>query len=1154
MKLRSLRLHGFKSFADSTRVEFHDGITAIVGPNGCGKSNIGDAVRWVLGEQRPTAIRGAKMEEVIFQGTASRKPVNRGSVSMVVTNDDGALAIPFEEVEMGRTVYRDGGSDYRLNRAACRLRDIVDLCRDTGLGANAYSVIEIRMIDAILSERTDERRSLFEEAAGIGKYKERRRAAIRRLETSEVDLQRVEDVIAEVESKVRSLARQKGKAQRYRTLRARRLAVEVALARAELGEFERHLSRVREDLRADREQSAGMAAALATAEAGLERTRLEQLEAQQTRVACAGRMDAVAAELSRTETEVAVAGERLANGKRRLAQIATEQQSLAALRARAEDEVVTLENLRNECKLAFTNWQANLTNRQQVATEVKKGFEAARAEARHLEESSRRVARRVARLEGDRDSARLQAAELERRVEHLSRDARRGAGALREVDSQRDLFADRRAATATAAAQATRGFDAARRRLAMVRGRLESARATEMEAETHLSALEAEFGALTRVAESDEGSGSIVEAVRRDFPEAVRGVLSDFVRVSGTAARGVDEVLGRYGSAVLVRGCEDLEQIARWYHDGEDRTAALLLLPLDVVPKPPGSLPAGVTAMGHGAPWVRALLGGAIAAGGGWTDIRGVLHLFPEIGVQGGLERRGRIQALEAERDLASERLGEAREIRLGLEAERSACEAEADAASEQVLAARDEARAAEAEAMTQGERRERLSRHQEEVQRRLDATRATRERTLARERAAEAERMRISEEEGSMADRIDDARGVLAAVEAEWEHAREAASEATIRSARLESRLERVEGQVDDTRATLQRTRTRLDGLAKEKKTLTAEVARVRAQREAGRDGLEALFAKRDELRGVLREQDRALETASAAVAEAERGLREMRANEREAVGRRHQLEMSEQDIRNRATRIGERLEAEWGRPVEALFDEAEPVEGDAGALRDELQEIVRALNRIGPVNMLAVEEHLEESARLEFLVRQQEDLRSARNDLRSAIRRINTTATELFMNTFEAITENFRSTFQHLFSGGQADLRLSDPDDPLESPLEIHAAPQGKRPQRIDLLSGGERALTALSLLFGIYLVKPSPFCVLDEVDAPLDDSNIGRFIRLLQGFKSHTQFVVITHNPRTIAAADWIYGVTMEEPGVSSIVGVRLESPADASGAVA
>ena len=1149
MKLKSIQLHGFKSFPDSTRVEFHDGITAIVGPNGCGKSNIGDAIRWVLGEQRPTVIRGAKMEEVIFQGTASRRPVNRGSVSMVVTNDDGALAIPYGEVEIGRAVYRDGGSDYRLNRASCRLRDIVDLCRDTGLGANAYSVIEIRMIDAILSGRTDERRSLFEEAAGIGKYKERRRSALRRLETSEADLQRVEDVIGEVRTKVRSLARQKGKAQRYRELRERRLAVEVAVVREELDQLHDRLERVERELQSDREESAGMAAALATAEAELERTGLERVEVEKARAACAKRLDAVGRELAGIETDVAVAEERLANGRHRLDQIAGERRMQTSLRARSADEVVALTDSRDECKVSFTSLQANLTERQRAAADVKERLDLARGEVRELEERSRGLARTMARLEGDRDSAGLQARELEHRVQRLSLDARQGAGALREVESQRDLFSDRRSATVQSAEEATREFDASRRRLALVREHLQTARTREMEAEAQLSALEAESTALRRVAERDEGAGSVARAARESFPDAVRGAVSDYVRVSGVVARGVDEVLGRFGTALIVGGNDEVERIARWYHGADDRVAPLLLLPMDAAPEPAGDLPAGVTALGEGAPWVRALLGGVAASKGGWSDYRGVVHLFPEVGAEGRLERRGRIEALDAECELARIGLDEARATRLDLEEEHGDCEAQADAASEGVLAARDEARAAESEIATQSDRRERLARHQEEISRRLEGARATREGALHRERAAEAERARLREEEEALTSRFDDRRSVLAAVEAEWEQARDAESEATIRAARLESRLERLEGQLLDAHATLERAAVRLDELAGEKSSLVEEMARVRAGREEGRDALEGLFTKRDELRSSLSEHDRLLAGATATVADAERRLRDLRATEREAVGQRHQLELREQDIRNRAARIAERLEAEWGRPAEVLFDEAQPVEEDPETLRDELAEIVRNLSRIGPVNMLAMEEHAEESARLDFLVCQQEDLTAARNDLRSAIRRINTTATELFMRSFEAINENFRSTFHHLFSGGQAKLWLSDPENPLESPVEIHAAPKGKRTQRIDLLSGGERALTALSLLFGIYLVKPSPFCVLDEVDAPFDDSNIGRFIRLLQGFKSQTQFVVITHNPRTIEAADWIYGVTMEEPGVSSIVGVRLESPAEA-----
>ncbi|MDH3424715.1 MAG: AAA family ATPase, partial [Gemmatimonadota bacterium] len=287
MRLRALNVHGFKSFADATTIEFHDGITAVVGPNGCGKSNISDAIRWVLGEQRPTAIRGAKMEEAIFQGTTGRRPVNRGAVSLSVSNEDGLLPVPFEEVELGRQVFRDGGSEYSINRSPCRLRDVVDLCRDTGLGANAYAIIENRMIDAILSDRADERRGLFEEAAGIGKYKDRRKAAIRRLERAEMDLQRLEDVIGEVHTKVRSLARQKGKAERYTEYRKRRLDVEVSVVRHQLDTLAQRLEKVDEDLKGDVYTAEGMVAELRTAETQFESLRLRQVDVEKERSAAA---------------------------------------------------------------------------------------------------------------------------------------------------------------------------------------------------------------------------------------------------------------------------------------------------------------------------------------------------------------------------------------------------------------------------------------------------------------------------------------------------------------------------------------------------------------------------------------------------------------------------------------------------------------------------------------------------------------------------------------------------------------------------------------------------------------------------------------------------------------------------------------------------
>ena len=1158
MKLRSLRLHGFKSFPDPTRIEFHDGITAVVGPNGCGKSNIGDAVRWVLGEQRPTAIRGVKMEEAIFQGTVARKPVNRGSVSMVISNEDGILPTPFEEVEISRTVYRDGGSDYRLNRTACRLRDVVDLCRDTGLGANAYSVIEIRMIDAILSERTDERRSLFEEAAGIGKYKDRRRAALRRLETSEVDLQRVEDVIAEVQTKVRSLARQKGKAQRYQELRSRRLAVEVAVVRSDLEALEARLARIDEERSQGREEGAGVAAELGAAEAGLEEARLSQLREEKARTEAAARFDSVRGELARIETEVAVTGERAVAAERRIRRIADDEKGLERLRTRSADELVTLREDLGQREAHIEVVRSNLMERTKSVADVRERLEAARERVREIEERGRAVARAIAQAEGDRESARVQAEELVRRLERLSRSSREDDGALRELEAQGDLFQNRQAELAAKAQEASRAFDASRRRLEELRERLHAARSTEIDLEPRAAALEAEAEALRTALRSGEGAEALAAEARAAFRDDVLGLLGDFLEVTeglgGVSARLADQLLGRFGLALVVRDGEAVERLCAWYQARADAGSMLVLLPLD--PTPSGGsepLPESVQARGPGAPWVQALLGGTVvqsndgrgeAQGGRWIDPSGAVHLFGDRSSGGRLERRRQLAALERATEEARRELEEAKETRARLEEKVAQSESSADAASERLLQARDEARAAESETLVHDDRRQRLVRHQEEVARQLEAARAARSRAVERERSAAQERSRQVKEETALARLLDDRRTALAGVDAEWEQARDAESETAIQAARQESELERVRARLADVSQAVERAEAGLADLRREAAGLNQEIAALREAAGTGKEALGRLSQERDKAQEVLAQRDEALQSAAETVLEAEHRVRKIRSAERDAADRRHRLELARQDVANQAERVRDRLESEWGRPLEALLAEAAPAKGDPDELRAELTRIAARLERIGPVNMLAVEEHAEAQARLEFLSKQREDLAAARDDLRTAIRRINATATELFMTSFEAIKENFRRTFQHLFNGGEADLWLADPENPLESPIEIHAAPGGKRTQRIDLLSGGERALTALSLLFGIYLVKPSPFCVLDEVDAPLDESNIGRFIRLLQGFKSQTQFVVITHNPRTIEAADWIYGVTMQEAGVSSIVGVKLD----------
>ncbi len=1157
MKLRSLKVHGFKSFADSTTIEFHDGITAIVGPNGCGKSNIGDAIRWVLGEQRPTAIRGAKMEEAIFQGTVSRRPVNRGSVSLKVSNEDGSLPVAFEEVEVGRQVFRDGGSEYSINRSACRLRDVVDLCRDTGLGANAYSIIENKMIDAILSDRAEERRSLFEEAAGIGKYKDRRKAATRRLERAELDLQRLEDVIAEVQTKVRSLARQKGKAQRYLEYRKRRLDVEVAVVRHQLETLRERLQGVETELQQDTHTGEGKVAELRAAEAQYESLRLKEVDAEKERAEAAKALDAVREQLVRWERDLAVADERAAYAERRLAQIDEERaQAREQAEALARDERV-LGADRDRVAEELEELKGVAAERAAYAERVRERLSEARSELEEVEARERELARRGAQLEGDAESSEAQADELERRLTKVTEELESTAQAVSDLESQGDLFSGRLGDLMAGVEEARDAVTAAAQAVVQAREALDVARSAERAAAQRAASFAARVEALVRLERDREGFEPAIKAALGAGLTGVLGTLADFMEADGEAASAAEAVLGSLSRALVVRDSSVVEEVVRWFASSWDGGGGLTLLPLDQVPARGGSgaLLERVRATGEGAPWVRALLDGAELPGESGvllTRVDGVVRVGNPSGAAGVLERKEQLR--DAKEALAAAELAEAAARTQREAGERALAEAEEahEDAREALRGAQDEHRRVQSEIDAQSDQRGRMDRLRDELARQVEGAKAAKARALQRAEEARGDRAVLLEQEAGIQAQRDEARASTESVREEWETARAEEARLAVDVARFEGDLARLNERLSSVASAGEQAAQRVAALDVEEAQLRDERSAARQVRAEGDAATERLFGERTAAEAAVREKDEALQAVAESLQEAERRVREARTAERAASDRRHELELKRQELGGRIERIRERLEGEWGKPLEALLEEASPVEGEHEALQGELRELVDALDRIGPVNLLAVEEHEEESQRLDFLTQQRDDLIEARNDLRSAIREINKTATNLFMDTFEKIRENFRATFLRLFEGGEADIWLQDSEDPLEAPIEVHASPRGKKTQRIDLLSGGERALTALSLLFGIYLVKPSPFCVLDEVDAPLDENNIGRFIKLLQDFKSDSQFVVITHNPRTIEAADWIYGVTMEEPGVSTIVGVKLNEALEAAGA--
>ncbi|HUG01962.1 MAG TPA: AAA family ATPase [Longimicrobiales bacterium] len=1116
MKLQGLALQGFKSFADRTELTFHDGVTAIVGPNGSGKSNISDAIRWVLGEQRASAIRSGRMDDAIFSGTAERKRLSRAEVALRFSNDTRRMAVPYDYVELGRVVYRESGSEYRLNGNVVRLKDVVDACRDTGLGANSYAVIEQRMVDAILSDRAEERRELFEEAAGIGRYKDRRRVAERRLESAEADLERLEDLIGEVRTKVRSLSRQRGRAERYIELRDRRLSLEITLVERDLADADDELGRLDGRLAEMGGDSPQERAALSRVDADLERGRIELAELSRERGGVAERLARVNRLIADRERAIAVGDERAAHAERRLGQLEAERVELRAartayareieeLRAERAERAAELERANDEVKAAFARQQ-----------ELRAGLAAARAEDVALRERDEDINRRLAELRATVAESEARAREAAERGERLAEESALLEGELATLGQQGDLFEERSRKIGREIDELEEARAAAATTLERARAEETVARAERADTEERARRLAARLAALE--VETSEYQGYTPGVARllaeRAELDGIAGALAEVVELAGDEAPAVEAAMASLLQAVVVEDAAAARKARAWLDALPDSAGVVAILERAEVGK------------------AEALLA-ALTFGGTAPDepfLTGRRERLAEL-------RAGVKQVAGAARAAATEA-----ERLTGLV---TTLDAALRGEEERLREALHRLREAESEESTRSGLLGRTRRQREEMEAGARAAAAARRDAQNVGERARAEHAELEGELDEHRNARFQAARRLAEAEGEWEAARDRESELRVLQARAEGALSGAERRLTDAEEADRRAQRRLQAVdleERESRSLAQETARMRGELAAE---LEELFGDRDRAAGDLRGRDERLAARGDEVTGLEARARELRRTVESRSEERHRIELRRTELDGLRRNARERLEAEWGRPFERLVADAERLEIiDLESMRAELSQVSADIDRLGPINMLAQEEHAEESERLDFLETQHADLVKARDELRTAIRRINRAALDLFHDTFGKVRENFRRTFVTLFEGGECDLWLADETDPLESPIEISASPRGKRTQRIDLLSGGERALTSLALLFAIYLVKPAPFCVLDEVDAPLDEANIGRFVAMLEEFKKDTQFIVVTHNPRTMEAADYIYGVTMEEPGVSTIVGVQLD----------
>jgi chromosome segregation protein len=1181
MRLKSLKVFGFKTFAEATTLEFIPGITAVVGPNGSGKSNLVDAIRWVLGEQSSRSLRSQKMEDVIFAGNTTRKPLGMAEVTLTFDNEDHALPLDFTQVQITRRAYRAGESEYFINRNHVRLRDVVELLMGTGLGPGSYAIVSQGQIDAILSSKPTERRSLFEETAGIAKFLARKAEALRRLDGTEQNAIRVNDLIAELERRIPELDTQVRRAKRYQKVAARLRDLEIlAFLRASESRSDERERVVREVQAFDEARAAaGARVALLGAELSQLRNSLytHELELESKREAAQGARAALAhceaeraAATARRDALVAQSSSSVADHERVEAERAALRATIAGLDERLAALGPDVDELRGTETAAFGAVVHARHALDGIYTELR-AVEALAAE-RAASEAERRAQIGGTRAEIERLDAQIAQAGVEREKYAAQAVSARAAVADREL-LVRNHAAQAVAQREAAAAAQTRG-DAAAARVAETQTRYRAIANDLASAEARLHTIEELEATLEGHV---PGTRAVVEAAQRGDLHGLHGVVSNLIEVDEAYARALDVAFGAGLSNLVTATSEDAEHAVAYLRDRELGRATFL--PLDTLAARQGRAPGhlagrpGVIGYAHtlvrsAAPYVgivaflvgRILVVDVLATGirlvraEGFGDSIVTLDGEQILGggaITGGRYRRERsILARRAQAQALRERIPG---LRVELEAiERdgsaarsvmSACTVEREAALSAAGAAEIALRDVRTQLESLAAEIERLDAEHAAAGARRAAMQSARDEAAARLHALESiadDHVDLSEQRAELEGALTAARATIADVEAA--HAAIVAQAGALReqSAALGAQREGSS--------------TRL-GL------LDANVERAGAAREHMLRELDALHGL---ILGLDGQTGRASEMVAAAdvAVEAARHAREANGDaalQTEAAERSAQREdraatAAAEDRRRRLAEIDAELGmlqvnfAQHPASAEERADVRVRYGGESDEIVDEVPRLREELGRLANVNLNAEADRTELAEREAFLRAQMDDLSRARETLLATIKEIETACQAVFNETFEAVRAQFEAMFARLFPGGQAKMWQTDPDNLSETGIEIAVAPPGKKLTALPALSGGERAMTAAALIFALIRVKPSPFYLLDEVDAALDDANVDRLSTIIRDVASAAQILVVTHNKKTMELASRMYGVTMAEPGVSSIISATLDSRPD------
>ncbi len=1172
MYISKLTLYGFKSFSRKSEIHFGKGITSVVGPNGCGKTNIVDAIRWVIGEQKSSVLRADRNTDMIFNGTATRRPLNLAEVSLTIHNVSGRISLPYSDIVISRRVYRNGESEYFINNNLCRLKDITDLFIDTGMGANAYSIIELKMIEDILSENPEERKRLFEEAAGVNKYRVQRKAALRKLEATRDDLIRLNDIINEVDSQVKNLRRQLKRFEKHQETTAELITVEVLLATRKIADIQISLSPIESRIADDREKLNRIMSELDAKEA-VWKTRQQEFEEQEKLLEEKNQqLSEIREERNKFLTEEMVLKEQLRNNNQTIARLENDIRQY-------DDTIKSARQKEQELQKEFTETAKNLETKR----ESFKIIETAREE---VEQRYSKANAEIQAHQEERFSLVKQQAENSARFGNLQDNINQREKELASIVAQLEIQIKKDQEISTDLEKLKVKSGALNVELQTKRDNLEELelryneyldserdlQSERREIESQLDRLNNQIHFYQGIIQSKEGFSPGLQFVLDNLAEfpGVKGALSDLLSVDSKYYLAVESVIKDISRLLLA----------------EDRKAALHTLG-KLADKDKGRvsiIPLDETFQLNSEKSVKDLkpLSDFIKCDSAVKNLKEFLFQdiyccdddqfetligsskYQHVSI---VSDRGRFRDANGFFSGGSE--SSESNILIGRTEKLYQLESEADEVNQKLKAVQAQLENAQSDLSKLRSERLRISReikiqeqNQRDLQERLYQSESGLLESKSIQKTLEENRIslkvlidnfkeRISKEDpgktslgreiSALEQKIDVLRENANRIKQELDQVNEQRQNQRIDLINLENQFRNIGDSREIAKRSIQRSLENKDRALTEKGTHEQEAVKIQSAVHQNQQHLTEYQTKVSTLEKSIETFRNSFQKIRSEIQELNDHLYQLRRDKETMSESISQQELDKSGYRAAINEIKSILAEKYSQqiPDEIPADLPEQEE-----LQKKVERLKRNLELIGMVNMAVKDEYEEENSRLSFLTEQREDLLKSEKGLNDVIVQIDNIARDQYQEIFEKIRQNFKSTFSIFFGGGEADLKMIGDSDPLEAQIEIWACPSGKKMRSLKMLSAGEKALTAIALLFGIYQVKPSPFCILDEVDAPLDDENTRRFTNVIKTFSEKTQFIIVTHNKSTMSIADSLYGITMAESGISQIVSAKLE----------